>query len=88
MISTENILVHETVGLQTEIISSSNPSLIGLGGIIVDETKSMFIVKTSKGYKMLQKKHNDWKFYLNENEVTLSGTLFEKRPFDRLEAKL
>ena len=88
MITLENIQIHELVGLKTIISDSPNKQIIGLYGTIVDETKSMFVINTKKGFKMIPKKHNTWKFNVNTTETTLSGTLFEKRSFDRLETKI
>ncbi len=88
MITLENIPIHELIGLKTIISDSPNKQIIGLSGTIVDETKSMFVINTKKGFKMIPKKYNTWKFYINKKETTLSGTLFEKRSFDRLETKI
>ena len=88
MITLENIQTHELVGLKTMISDSPNKQIIGLYGTIVDETKSMFVINTKKGFKMIPKKHNNWKFHINNKETTLSGTLFEKRSFDRLGTKI
>ena len=88
MISIENIPKHELIGLKTIISDSTNKQIIGLNGTVVDETKSMFIINTKNGFKMIQKKHNTWKFLVNNKETTLSGALFEKRSFDRLETKI
>jgi ribonuclease P protein subunit POP4 len=88
MITLENIQIHELVGLKTMISDSPNKQIIGLYGTIVDETKSMFVINTKKGFKMIPKKHNTWKFNVNTTETNLSGTLLEKRSFDRLETKI
>jgi len=88
MITLENITKHELIGLKTIISDSTNKQIIGLNGTVVDETKSMFIINTKNGLKMIQKKHNTWKFLVNNKETTLSGALFEKRSFDRLETKI
>ena len=87
MITFENISIHEMVGLKTVISASSNPQIIGLTGTIVDETKSMFTLNTKNGFKMIPKKQNTWKFLSEGNELTFSGSLLEKRSFDRLGAK-
>ena len=88
MITLENIAAHELIGLKTEIAESSNTQIIGLNGIIVDETKSMFTIKTDKGPKTISKLHNKWKFHLTNKVITLSGSLLEKRSHDRLEIKI
>lgn len=88
MITFENIAAHEMIGLKTVISASSNNQIIGLTGTIVDETKSMFTINTKNGLKMIPKKQNTWKFVSDGNELTFSGSLLEKRSFDRLGAKL
>ena len=88
MITSENISIHEIIGLKTVISASSNNQIIGLTGTIVDETKSMFTVDTKNGFKIIPKKPNTWKFFSDNNEFILSGSLLEKRSYDRLGAKL
>ena len=68
MISKENILIHEMIGLKTTIVDSLNHQIIGLEGNIIDETKSMFIIDTEKGTRMIPKRNNRWKFYLPNHE--------------------
>jgi len=87
MITFENISIHEMVGLKTVISASPNSQIIGLTGTIVDETKSMFTINTKNGLKMIPKKQNTWKFLSDGNELTFSGSLLEKRSFDRLGVK-
>ncbi len=55
MITAENITSHELIGLRTEIVESSNSQIIGLNGTITDETKSMIIINTANGTKMISK---------------------------------
>ena len=88
MITSENIAIHEMVGLKTEIYDSPNHQIIGLTGTIVDETKSMLILNTKNGFKMIPKKQNTWKLSAEDQEITLYGYLLEKRSCDRLGIKL
>lgn len=87
MITSQNITQHELIGLDTEIVESSNPQIVGMQGTIIDETKSMFYLKTKDGIKMIQKSHNKWKFLLNDNPPVVSGLAISRRPQDRLGAK-
>ncbi len=88
MITKENIISHELIGLKTEIIDSSNKEILGLKGTIIDETKSMFIIDTSIGYKKIPKNHNKWKFSIQNDDVILFGSSLCKRSFDRVRIKL
>ena len=88
MITLENITRNELIGLNTKVVNSSNPQNIGMNGTVVDETKSMFILKTNKGFKTLSKYSNVWTFFVNEQKITISGSSLCKRPQDRLKGKL
>ena len=69
MITTTNITSHEFIGLNTKIVESSNPQIIGLNGIIIDETKSMFTLNTKRNQINCQSKQQlgilNWKFFSN-----------------------
>ncbi len=88
MITVDNITSHEFIGLNTEIIQSSNPQIIGLNGRIVDETKSMFRINTENGTKFIAKSKNSWKFSIEGKDVIIDGSKIAKRPFDRIGAKI
>ena len=84
MITRENITSHEFIGLNTEVVSSSNPQVIGLNGRIINETKSMFTINTEKGIKSISKSQNNWKFSIQNKDTIVEGTRITKRPFDRI----
>jgi len=88
MITEQNILLHELVGLDAEVIKSTNKDVIGIQGTIIDETKSMLILDTKKGTKKIQKDHNEWKFSSNFNEIIVQGNKITKRSNDRLGIKI
>ena len=88
MITAENITAHEFIGLDTEIISSSNPQIIGLNGRIINETKSMFTINTENGPKSIAKNSNNWKFSIENKDIVVDGTKIAKRSFDRIGAKV
>jgi ribonuclease P protein subunit POP4 len=87
MITPDNIRSHEFIGLDTEIVQSTNPQVIGLNGRIINETKSMFTINTENGVKSIAKSTNDWKFSIQNNDVIVDGSKIAKRPFDRLGGK-
>ena len=88
MITTENIASHEFIGLSTQITNSSNLQLVGLNGRIIEETKSMFRINTSKGIKSIAKSGNGWKFLIENKNVIVNGADISKRPADRLVRKI
>jgi ribonuclease P protein subunit POP4 len=87
MITSDNIRSHEFIGLDTEIIQSTNPQVIGLNGRIINETKSMFTINTENGVKSIAKSTNNWKFSIQNKDVIVDGSKIAKRPFDRLGGK-
>ncbi|MGI0011654.1 MAG: ribonuclease P protein component 1 [Nitrosopumilaceae archaeon] len=87
MITTENIALHELIGLDTEITQSSNIQSIGLRGKVVDETKSMFVLRTENGIKKFPKENTIWRFSFGNNEITLNGNMLTKRPYERIGAR-
>ena len=88
MISTDTISRHEFIGLDTQIINSSNQEVIGLNGTIINETKSMFTINTEKGLKNIPKSTNDWKFLVGNKEMIVKGSKITKRPFERIGVKV
>ena len=88
MITTDTISRHEFIGLNTQIINSSNQQVIGLNGTIINETKSMFTLNTEKGLKNIPKSTNDWKFSVGNKEMIVKGSKITKRPFERIGAKV
>ena len=87
MITPENIKKHEFIGLETRISNSTNSNLIGLNGTIINETKSMFEIRTKTGKKYIPKLNNIWKFSLNNQQMIVKGVDIQKRSFDRLGGK-
>ena len=87
MITADNIRSHEFIGLDTEIVQSTNPQVIGLNGRIINETKSMFTINTEKGVKSIAKSTNNWKFSIQNKNITIDGSKIAKRPFDRIGGK-
>lgn len=88
MITGENLVLHELIGLDAEIIQSSNEQLIGMKGKIVDETKSLLVLNLKNENKKLPKENTIWRFSLGQKEIDLNGNLILKRPFERLGIKI
>ena len=88
MITADTITRHEFIGLDTQIVKSSNQQVIGLNGTIINETKSMFKINTEKGVKSVAKSTNQWKFTLENKDIIVEGSKIAKRSFDRIGAKV
>lgn len=82
MITSQNILAHEFIGLHTKIIQSANNSLVGLCGLVSFETKSMFHFKNPN--KQIPKSMCTFEFTLPDgSNVIVDGKKIIKRPQDR-----
>ena len=87
MMTIDNISRHELIGLDTQIINSTNREVIGLNGTIINETKSMFTINTQKGMKNIPKSTNDFKFIVGDKHTIVNGAKITKRPFERIGGK-
>jgi len=90
MITPQNILRHELIGLDVEILESSNPSLVGIKGRVVDETRNTLIIERYDNNKeiMVPKDIAVFKFKLENKSVKVLGSLLIGRPEDRLKRKI
>ena len=87
MITKENLLIHELIGLEATVVKSNNEQITGISGKVVDETKSMLFLNTINGIKKIPKEIADWKFSFDKNESVVNGNLLTKRPQERLGGK-
>ncbi|MDR3062926.1 MAG: ribonuclease P protein subunit [Methanobrevibacter sp.] len=94
MIDINNIFRHELIGLNMEIVNSSNDSLIGLYGKIVDESKKTFSLEVSsdlsknKKIKIIPKYVVIMNIFLPNGEIVeINGKILVSRPEDRIKKK-
>jgi ribonuclease P protein subunit POP4 len=73
---------HELIGLSIVIRRATDPSLVGLRGRVVDETRNTILVETAKGEKRVAKKGAEFAF--GSDEVRLEGDDLLFRPEDRI----
>jgi ribonuclease P protein subunit POP4 len=57
-----NIIHHELIGLDTKVADSTNSSLIGIEGRIIDETKNMLTIRTGEQVKKVPKSCSSFMF--------------------------
>ncbi|NPA97337.1 MAG: ribonuclease P protein subunit [Crenarchaeota archaeon] len=83
--SPKNLKYHELIGLKVRIVSHSDPTLVGLEGIIVDETRSTLLIDCGGRRKRVLKLYGIFEFTLpNGKRVSLDGSEILGRPEDRL----
>lgn len=89
MISPENILRHELIGLEITVADSTNKKIVGLKGKVVDESRQTLKIKTPKGEKTVIKDQCVFSFCLSTGIcVRVDGKQLVSRPEDRVKKKI
>jgi ribonuclease P protein subunit POP4 len=78
-----NILQHELIGLEIEVLSDSNPANVRIRGKVIDETMKTLIIRGNKTWK-IAKKDAVFKFGLDGVAVKIEGKALIGRPEDRV----
>jgi len=82
-ITTKNFVYSTFIGLEVEIINSSQRDLIGLKGRIVDETKNTIVIEVNGKEKKIQKNSCTFRFYLEDGTADVDGSRITFRHFER-----
>lgn len=84
-IKRENLLQHELIGLETEVVESDDPSLKDKKGVIMNETRNTLVLGEGGELKTLPKEGISLLFTLpNGEEVKVKGRKLVARPEDRV----
>jgi ribonuclease P protein subunit POP4 len=78
-----NIVIHELVGLDVEVVDSKDPSQIGTRGRVIRETKNLLYVKTENNIKQLVKSISVFKFSNGGQQFTVGGNEINFRSDER-----
>ena len=80
----ENVLVHEIIGLGVKIVESTDPTLNGVSGSIVFETRNTILIRTDFAVKQIAKKAAKKIEIKTQSGVCfISGSSLIGRPEDR-----
>jgi len=89
MITPQNILFHEFIGLDVTVVYASNPSLIGMTGTVIDETRGTVTINTVSGPKMAGKKGTIFRLRLPDGVVVdLEGSALLMAPERRISMRI
>jgi ribonuclease P protein subunit POP4 len=81
----ENLLRRGLIGLEVRIVNSSNPSLLGVSGRVVDETKKTLVIESGGKAKVVPKSTSLFIITLpGGQEVEVEGGRILGRPEDRI----
>ncbi|MEO9295230.1 MAG: ribonuclease P protein subunit [Nitrososphaera sp.] len=85
MITAENILAHEIIGLDATVVKSSDPTLVGLTGKIVFETRNMISIRSGDKTRQVAKAAaTTIEIQAQTGVCFISGSSLIARPEDRI----
>ncbi len=84
----EDVIRHELIGREAEIVESRVKSQKGMKGRIIDETRNTLVLETERGDKRVLKKDIIIKVKFGRKNVMIEGSLLVARPEDRIKKKL
>jgi ribonuclease P protein subunit POP4 len=87
LITVDNLIRHELLGLEIRVNGSTNKNQNKLSGIIVNETKNTFVIYRNRKEKILSKNESNLIFNLDGNLVEINGKTLIGRPEDRVKKK-
>ncbi|MDV2481550.1 ribonuclease P protein subunit [Methanoculleus sp. Wushi-C6] len=89
MISPQNVLRHELIGLDVLVARASNPGHVGVSGRIVDETKNTLVIVTGLGEKRIPKRFSVFRLRLPDGTtVDVDGSSLETQPERRINMRI
>jgi len=85
MITPQNVLRHELIGMDILVSGAANPDQRGLSGRVIDETKNLLVIETQKGVRRIQKMHSIFRVRLQGGEtVEIDGSVMVLAPEKRI----
>ena len=84
----DNAVIHgEWIGKDVLVKDASNPSLLGVEGVVVDETKHLLVVRTSKGDKRIPKRLSVFRIKWDHDVVEVKGDDILASPEERIKKR-
>ncbi len=85
MISSQNVLRHELIGLDVLVSGAANPLHRGICGRIIDETKNLLVIETLNGVKRIPKMHSRFQLHLPGSRIVeIDGSVMALAPEKRI----
>jgi len=83
LVNSSNLIYHNLVGRRAKVISSTDPTQVGMEGTVVDETAHTLTISSALGRRVVPKAISTFAFYL-PGEVVVKGSEIALSPEDRL----
>lgn len=76
----------ELIGLPVEVVESSDPTLVGVRGTVVDETLNTFLIERTEGQRPVHvaKANSVFAFQEDGEAIRIPGDRVRFRPEDRI----
>jgi ribonuclease P protein subunit POP4 len=88
MITPHNILRHELIGLQVRVLDGLNPSVDGIQGRVIDETRNTLAISKAQETVMIPKEIATFRFHLPSGAlVDVDGRRLISKPENRLKTR-
>ncbi len=78
------LATRELIGLEVTVTKSTDPSLRGKKGTVVDETMKTITIRTAAGEKLLNKSAVTIRVEFPSESIEIDGTELLQRPEERL----
>lgn len=86
---TPEILQDELIGLHAKVVRSRNPSVMGISGRVIDETRNTLVIIQDNEDKIIVKEESTFHFKFPDGTVVeLDGKAIVGRPEDRVKRKI
>jgi len=88
-ITARNLLRHELIGLDVEVVRDRNPSNASIRGRVVDETRNTLLIRKGERERRIAKRTAVFRFSLPDGAaVDVEGPALVGRPEDRVKRKM
>ena len=85
----ESMARRELIGLDVLVDGSTDPGLVGLSGMVIDETRNTFLLETKRGLKRIAKLNTSLIFTSPEGQkVRIAGSVLISQPENRITKRM
>jgi len=85
---TASIVQHEFIGLETKVVKSSNPQVVGIAGRVVDETRNTITILHKGKRRVVIKDTSVFDFVMPDGTVVeIDGKVIVGRSEDRIKKR-
>lgn len=83
------IVQSELIGLKGRVVKSSNPSCVGISGVVVDETRNTLVIRQDNRDRVVVKDQAVFQFTLSDGTILeVEGSAIVGRPEDRVKKQV